>query len=161
MLDDDDAISLTSSDPATGALLGYAQEEQEMSEGEEVETEPSQSYCPAYDKLLEVMERATARLDLPWKRAKMAVLRRKKKKKKKKKGLFSSRIHRFQHTSHADIKGMRENGYEGMPPVKDARETSSLKAPSLPSKPLQKNICSSRSGCRFVAHDGSASGIPG
>ncbi len=34
-LDDDDAISLTSSDPAAGALLGYAQEEQEMSEGDE------------------------------------------------------------------------------------------------------------------------------
>ncbi len=41
LLDDDDAISLTSSDPAASALLGYAQEEQEMSEGEEVETEPS------------------------------------------------------------------------------------------------------------------------
>ncbi len=61
---DDDAISLTSSDPAASALLGYAQEEQEMSEGEKVETEPSQSSCPAYDELLEVMERATARLDL-------------------------------------------------------------------------------------------------
>ncbi len=35
----------------------YAQEEQEMFEGEEVETEPSQSSCPVYDKLLEVMER--------------------------------------------------------------------------------------------------------
>ncbi len=35
---------------------GYAQEEQEMFEGEEVETEPSQSSCPAYDELLEVME---------------------------------------------------------------------------------------------------------
>ncbi len=54
--DDDDAISLTSSDPAASALLGYAQEEQEMSEGEEVETEPSQSSCPAYDEFLEVME---------------------------------------------------------------------------------------------------------
>ncbi len=72
LLDDDDAISLTSSDPAASALLGYAQEEQEMSEGEEVETEPVQSSCPAYDELLEVMERATARLNLPWKRAKMA-----------------------------------------------------------------------------------------
>ncbi len=70
-LDDDDAISLTSSDPAAGALLGYAQEEQEMSEGDEAEAEPDQSSCPAYDELLEVMERATARLDLPWKRAKM------------------------------------------------------------------------------------------
>ncbi len=65
-LDDDDAISLTSSDPAAGALLGYAQEEQEMSEGDEAEAEPDQSSCPAYDELLEVMERATARLDLPW-----------------------------------------------------------------------------------------------
>ncbi len=71
-LDDDDAISLTSFDPAASALLGYAQEEQEMSEGEEAEAEPAQSSCPAYDELLEVMERATARLDLPWKRAKMA-----------------------------------------------------------------------------------------
>ncbi len=39
---------------------------------------------------------------------------------------------------------MRENGYEGMPPVEETLasylsvgETSSLKAPSLPSKPLQ------------------------
>ncbi len=32
------------------------------------------------------------------------------------KAIFS-RIHRFQHTSYADIEGMRENGYEGMPPV--------------------------------------------
>ncbi len=62
LLDDDDAISLTSSDPAARALLGYAQEEQEMSEGEEVETEPSQSSCPTYDELLEVMERTTASL---------------------------------------------------------------------------------------------------
>ncbi len=28
-----------------------------------------------------------------------------------------SRIHSFQHTSYADIEGMRENSYEGMPPV--------------------------------------------
>ncbi len=34
LLDYDDAISLTSSDPAASALLGSAQEEQEMSEGE-------------------------------------------------------------------------------------------------------------------------------
>ncbi len=35
-----------------------------------------------------------------------------------KKAIFS-RIHRFQHTSYADIEGMRENGYEGMPPVQE------------------------------------------
>ncbi len=64
-LDYDDVISLTSSDPAASALLGYAQEEQEMSESEEVETELSQTSCPAYKELLDVMERATARLDLP------------------------------------------------------------------------------------------------
>ncbi len=45
----DDAIFLTSSDSAVSALLGYAQEEQEMFEGEEVETEPSQSSCTAYE----------------------------------------------------------------------------------------------------------------
>ncbi len=58
------------------------------------------------------------------------------------KAIFS-RIHRFQHTSYADTEGMRENGYEGMPPVQEmitslslCGETSSLKAPSWPSKPL-------------------------
>ncbi len=56
LLDCDDAIFLTSSDSAASALLGYAQEEQEMFEGEEVETEPTQSSCTAYDELLEVMD---------------------------------------------------------------------------------------------------------
>ncbi len=75
LLDYDDAISLTSSDPAASVLLGYAQEELEMFEGEDVETEPSQSSCPAYIELLEVMERVTARLDLPWEWTKMVVPR--------------------------------------------------------------------------------------
>ncbi len=35
-----------------------------------------------------------------------------------KKAIFS-RIHRLNHTSYADIEGMRENGYEGMPPVQE------------------------------------------
>ncbi len=51
LLDCDDAIFLTSSDSAVSALLGYAQEEQEMFEGEEVETEPSQSSCTAYEQV--------------------------------------------------------------------------------------------------------------
>ncbi len=169
LLDDDDVISLTSSDPAASALLGYAQEEQEMSEDEEVETEPVQSSCPAYDELLEIMERATAMLDLQWKRAKMVAPRGRLDERylsghsppvrvslpflpdlyaeveREWKKLFSSRIHRFQHTSYANIEGMRENGYEGMPPVEETLasylsvgETFSLKAPSLPSKPLQE-----------------------
>ncbi len=44
-------IFLTSSVSAASALLGNAQEEQEMFAGEEVETEPSQSSCPAHDEL--------------------------------------------------------------------------------------------------------------
>ncbi len=55
LLDCDDAIFLKSSDSVASALLCYAQEEQEMFEGEEVETEPSQSSCTAYDELLEVI----------------------------------------------------------------------------------------------------------
>ncbi len=53
------------------ALLGYAQEEQYMFEGEDVETEPSQSSCPAYEELLEVMEHTTVKLDLSWEWTKM------------------------------------------------------------------------------------------
>ncbi len=54
LLDCDFAIFLTS-DSAASALLGYAQEEQEMFEGEEVETEPSQnsqSSCTAYERVI-------------------------------------------------------------------------------------------------------------
>ncbi len=57
---------------------------------------------------------------------------------------FSARIHRFQHTSYANIEKMRESGYEKMPPVEEMLasylsmgKTTSLKVPSLPSKPLQ------------------------
>ncbi len=168
LLDDDNAISLTSTDPAASALLGYAQEEQEMFEGEEVETEPSQSSCPAYEKLLEGKERATARLDLPWKRTKMVAPRGRLDEgylsghnppaqvslpflpdlhtevEKEWKKPFSSHIHGFQHTSYDNIEEMRESGYEKMPPIEEmlashcsVGETSSLKVPSLPSKPLQ------------------------
>ncbi len=58
------------------------------------------------------------------------------------KAIFS-RIHRFQHTSYADTEEMRENGYEGMPPVQEmitslslCGQTFSLKAPPMPPKPL-------------------------
>ncbi len=49
LLDCDDAIFLTSSDSAASALLSYPQEE--GFEGEEVETEPSQSSCTAYERV--------------------------------------------------------------------------------------------------------------
>ncbi len=99
-----------------------------MFEGEEVETEPSQSSCTAYDELLDVMYKIiflaiNPQLErvpfLP--KSPCGGLRRSGKS-------ISSRIHSFQHTSYADIEGMRENGYEGMPPVQE-------KTPSLPSKP--------------------------
>ncbi len=120
LLDCDDAIFLTSSGSAASALLGYAQEEQEMFGGEEVETEPSQSSCTAYDELLEVMDhkiiflsiKPPARGSLPFFLNLHVGVEKEWKKQ------FFSRIHRFQHTSYADIEGMHENGYEGMPPCK-------------------------------------------
>ncbi len=114
------------------------------------------------------MERATARLDLPWERTKMAAPRGRLDERylsghkppgqvslpflpdlhteveKEWKKPFSSRMHRFQHTSYANIVRMRESGYERMPPVEETLdryismgEMASLKVPSLPSKPLQ------------------------
>ncbi len=50
--DCDDAIFRALSDSGASALLGYDQEEQEMFEGEEVETEPSQSSCTAYERVI-------------------------------------------------------------------------------------------------------------
>ncbi len=149
---------------------------------------------PLNEELLDVMERATARLDLPWERTKMVALQGRLDERylsghnppaqvslpflpdlhteveKEWKKRFSSRIHRFQHTSYANIVGMRESGYDRMPPIEEMLasylsmgETSSLKAPSLPSKPHQLRYIglSSRSGGRFVAHHGSASSVPG
>ncbi|KAI2657131.1 Oncostatin-M [Labeo rohita] len=130
LLDEDDVISLTLSDPAASALLGPTQEEQEMSEGEEAEAEPSQISCPACDELLEVslpfLPDLHAEIEKVWKR------------------LYSLRIHNFPHSNYANIEGMREYGYEKMPPVEETLasylsmgEVSSLKTPSLPSIPLQ------------------------
>ncbi len=125
-----------------------------------------------------VMERATARLDLPWERTKMAALQERLDERylsghnppaqvslpflpdlhteveKEWKKQFSSSIHRFQHTSYANIVWMRESGYERMLPIEETLasyrstgETSSLKVPSLLSKPWQcskhtRQICS-------------------
>ncbi|KAL0147760.1 hypothetical protein M9458_056936, partial [Cirrhinus mrigala] len=131
LLADDDVVSLTSSDPAASALLGPSQEEQDMLEGEEAEAEPSLISCPAYEELLEVMDRAT-------------------------------RIHNFPHSNYANIEGMREHGYQKMPPVEETLasylsvgKASSLKTPSLPSIPLQ---VTSRLNGRAYAAAGQAVG---
>ncbi len=124
------------------------------------------------------MERATARLDLPWKRTKMVAPRGRLDKRylsghnppaqwslpflpdlhteveKEWKRPFSSRIHRFQHTSNANIEGMRESGYERVPPIEETLasylsmgETSSLKVPSFSFKPLQDTSCLNGKAC--------------
>ncbi len=139
-LDDDDAISLTSSDPVAGALLGYAQEEQEMSEGEEAETESAQSSCPAYDELLEVMapRRGLAcRGSGPrWRRCE-----------KKKKVHFLSRFPLasigFSIPVMLTLRGCVETAMRDAPCGRDASQLSLcgrdiLSQGSLPSKPLQK-----------------------
>ncbi len=64
-------MSLTSSDPAGSALLAHGQEWAD--EGGKDISEPSQPVCPAYVELLEVMEHATARLDLQWRHEKEGV----------------------------------------------------------------------------------------
>ncbi|KAL0173531.1 hypothetical protein M9458_029499, partial [Cirrhinus mrigala] len=183
LLADDDVISLTSSDPATSALL---QEEQEMLEGEEAEAEPSLISCPAYEELLEVMDRATARLDLPWKRAREVAPRGRLNERylsdhslpaqvslpflpdlhteieKVWKRPHSSRIHNFPHSNYANIEGMREHGYQRLPPVEETLasylslgKAASLKTPSLPSIPLQ---VTSRLNGRAYAAAGQAVG---
>ncbi len=65
---EEDVLSLTSSDPAGSALLAHGQEWAD--EGGEHISELSQPVCPAYVELLEVMEHATARLDLQWRHEK-------------------------------------------------------------------------------------------
>ncbi len=70
---EEDVLSLTSSDPAGSALLAHGQEWAD--EDEENISEPCQPVCPAFDELLEVMEHATARLDLQWRHEKGRVAR--------------------------------------------------------------------------------------
>ncbi|KAI2646766.1 Lamina-associated polypeptide 2, isoform alpha [Labeo rohita] len=154
LLEDEDVISLISSGPAASALLGSTQEEQEWLD-EEMQPESSQTSCPMYDELLEKVaprgrlderflsdHNPPAQVSLPF----LPDLHSEVVKAWNKP--FSSGIHRFQHTSYANIEGMRENGYERMPPIEETLASylslgvaSSLKAPSLPSKPLQRTSC--------------------
>ncbi|ROL46701.1 hypothetical protein DPX16_12594 [Anabarilius grahami] len=75
LLDKDDVLSLTSSDPAASAHLAASPREQEMAFEEEAgePAETSKPPCPAYVELLEVMERASGRLQLPWEHVKRGV----------------------------------------------------------------------------------------
>ncbi len=136
---EEDVLSLTSSDPAGSALLAHGQEW--VDEDEEDISEPSKPVCPAYDELLEVMERATARLDLQWRHEKGGVARSRLDERflsghnlpapvslpflpdlhseimKAWEKPYSARIHRYKHNNYADIEGMHEHGYASMPPI--------------------------------------------
>ncbi|KAL0163489.1 hypothetical protein M9458_042887, partial [Cirrhinus mrigala] len=125
------------------ALLGPSQEEQEMSEGEEAEAEPSLISCPAYDELLEVTDRSTERLDLPWKQTRKVAPQGRLDERylsdhslpaqvslpflpdlyseieKVCKRPHSSRLHLFPYSNYVNIEGMREYDYERMPPVEE------------------------------------------
>ncbi|XP_073708624.1 uncharacterized protein [Garra rufa] len=153
---------------------------------EDAEAESSLPSCPAYEELLEVMDRATARLDLPWKRARKITPRGRLDERylsghnhpapvslpflpdlhteieKGWKKPYSARIHSSSMANYANIEGLRDHGYEKMPPVEETLacylstgRASSLKTPSLPSPALQ---LTSRLNGRAYAAAGQAVG---
>ncbi len=167
-----------------------------MSECGEAEAEPDQSSCPAYDELLEVMERATARLDLPWKRAKMVAPRGRLDERYLSGHNHPARVSLpFLPDLHAEVekewkkpfphastgfsilvmltwRGCVKTAMRGCPLWKRRWPAISpwaihplLRLPPCHLSPFislkWQDICSSRSGCRFVAQDGGASGLPG
>ncbi len=138
---EEDVLSLTSSDPAGSALLAHGQEWADEDEEENI-SEPAQPVCPAYCELLEVMERATARLDLQWRHEKGGVAHSRLDERflsehnlpapvslpflpdlhseimKAWEKPYSARIHRYKRNNYADIEGMHEHGYASMPLLK-------------------------------------------
>lgn len=127
-------------------------------------TEPSHPASPAYGELLDVMARTTIRLDLLWWREKQEDVRGRLDERflsdhnrlspmsllffpehhaevKLWKKPYSTHIYPFQHSNYANVEGLLEWGYVRMPPVEETLasylsqgESSSLKAPALPSK---------------------------
>lgn len=81
--------------------------------------------------------------------------------------LLSAQLHFFQHAGYADVEGLAEHEYVRMPPVGEIfvgylsqGETYSLKAPALPSRPLQTT--SKFKGRAYVAaHHGCITRLPG
>lgn len=63
------------------------------------------------------------------------------------KNLYSAHIHWYQHSNYANIEGMHDCWYVSMSPVEETfvsylslGETPTLKAPTLPSKPLKTTL---------------------
>ncbi|ROJ25309.1 hypothetical protein DPX16_20122 [Anabarilius grahami] len=143
LLNDDDVLSLTSSDPAASALLAASPREQEMAFEEEASepAETSEHPCPVYAELLEVMEHASGRLQLPWDRVRKEVTRGRLDERflsghnkaapvslpflpdlhveieKAWKNPYSARIHLHQRANFADVEGLSQHGYVSMPPI--------------------------------------------
>ncbi|ROL45236.1 hypothetical protein DPX16_17847 [Anabarilius grahami] len=138
ILDDDDGVSQTSSDPGTSVLLAASPQEQVMAVEEEASEVASFSRppCPAYAELLEVMERAAGRLQLPWQREREETARGRLDERflfghnpvtpvslpflpdlhveieKAWKNPFSARIHTHQRSNFADVEGLRQHGFQ-------------------------------------------------
>ncbi|XP_026126050.1 uncharacterized protein LOC113107622 [Carassius auratus] len=139
-----------------------------MAEEDDLDPQPRQPSCPVYAELVEVMERATDKLQLPWRRAQGEIVRGRlddrflpehrppaqqslpflpdlhSEIERAWKKPYSARIHRHQRGNFADVEGIGEYGYVSMPPVEEtfanylvSGRVSTLKAPTLPSKPLK------------------------
>ncbi|ROK87097.1 hypothetical protein DPX16_10237 [Anabarilius grahami] len=144
LLDDDDVLSLMSSDPGASALLAASPREQEMALEEEAgePAAPSRPPCPAYAELLEIMERASGRLQLPWERVRKTTGHGRLDEwflsdhnpitpvslpflpdlhveiDRAWKNLYSARIHRQQQANFADVEELSQNGGVGKLVVK-------------------------------------------
>ncbi|ROI81362.1 hypothetical protein DPX16_14791 [Anabarilius grahami] len=141
LLDDDDVLSLTSSDPAASALLASSPREQEMANEEEAgePAETSKPPCPAHAELLEVMERGSGRLQLPWERVKKGAARGRLDERflsghntvapvslpflpdlhveieKAWKNPYLARIHQHQRANFSDVEGLSQHGSDAGP----------------------------------------------
>ncbi|ROJ73026.1 hypothetical protein DPX16_1210 [Anabarilius grahami] len=145
LLDDDDVLSLTSSDPGASALLAESPQGQDMAmveeEGAEAASFSSKPPCPAYVELLEVVERAAGRLQLPSECVRKEPVRGRLDEqflsdhnpvipvslpflpdlhtevRKAWKNPYSARIHLHQQGNFADVEGLGQHGYVSMPPI--------------------------------------------
>ncbi|ROL55539.1 Ovoinhibitor [Anabarilius grahami] len=159
ILNDDDGVSQTSSDPGTSVLLAASPQEQALAMEEEASEAASfpRPPCPAYAELLEVMERAAGRLQLPWQCEREETARGRLDERflsghnpvtpvslpflpdlhveieKAWKNPFSVRIHTHQRNNFADVEGLRRHGYVAMPPIDEtfANYLVTGSAPSL------------------------------
>ncbi|ROI93618.1 hypothetical protein DPX16_3288 [Anabarilius grahami] len=138
ILNDDNVLSVTSSDPGASVLLAASPREQAMAveEGAGETASFSRPPCSAYTELLEVMERAASRLQLPWERVKRETAHGRLDERflsdhnpvtpvslpflpdlhveieKAWKSPYSARIHAHQRGNFADVEGLRQHGKE-------------------------------------------------